>query len=57
MFLKIPRKSDFFSGKFPKRVGPKSSIFLILFVNLLLMYAEFVQSAAVLKHSHLYLTI
>jgi hypothetical protein len=55
-FLKVPRKPDFLSGKFPKRVGPKSSIFLF-FVNLLHMYAEFVQFAAVLTHSDLYLTI
>jgi hypothetical protein len=31
--------------------------FLNLFVNLLHMCAEFVQSAAVLTHSHSYLTI
>jgi hypothetical protein len=31
--------------------------FLNFFVNLLHMYAEFVQFAAVLTHFHLYLTI
>jgi hypothetical protein len=57
MFLKIPRKFDFLAGKCLRRVGPKILFFFKYFVNLLHVYAEFVQFAAVLTHSYLYLTM